>query len=329
MTRLAPIGQRANRSYPPDRTLYYALGPNSDGLELVRAMRGSNKNEAVNKPAAGGRGNGNRRATEVGGGRGKGGAGGKKVCVPCTMVKLQLTSPKAARAHAEAVIVDGQHQRPANRQHPERGGCVHCKCEDCQKVFRREGASPAEFKKTWETYLECLNVRARLLVLQREGAMASVAEQQQLKKEQLLASLGQLLAGQSPDIQAAAILAVGNLNVLTCATLMEREEDVRRAAVMQLVQQATAPAPAAAAPAATGVSEERVLELVSEQAQQLQEHINSSLAESMQRMQEGLLSFISTRLAQSAGRRCLPTISESGESLGDAVCVTGTKYIKA
>ncbi|WIA10947.1 hypothetical protein OEZ85_011110 [Tetradesmus obliquus] len=70
--------------------------------------------------------------------------------------------------------------------------------------------------------------------------MASVAEQQQLKKEQLLASLGQLLAGQSPDIQAAAILAVGNLNVLTCATLMEREEDVRRAAVMQLVQQATA-----------------------------------------------------------------------------------------
>jgi hypothetical protein len=49
-----------------------------------------------------------------------------------------------------------------------------------------------------------------------------------------------------------------------------------------------------------GVSEERVLELVSEQAQQLQEHINSSLAESMQRMQEGLLSFISTRLAQSA-----------------------------
>lgn len=34
---------------PPDRTLYYALGPNSDGLELVRAMRGSNKNEAVNK----------------------------------------------------------------------------------------------------------------------------------------------------------------------------------------------------------------------------------------------------------------------------------------
>ena len=72
-----------------------------------------------------------------------------------------------------------------------------------------------------------------------EGAMASVAEQQQLKKEQLLASLGQLLAGQSPDIQAAAILAVGNLNVLTCATLMEREVDVRRAAVMQLVQQAT------------------------------------------------------------------------------------------
>lgn len=45
-----------------------------------------------------------------------------------------------------------------------------------------------------------------------------------------------------------------------------------------------------------------MLELVSEQAQQLQEHINSSLAESMQRMQEGLLSFISTRLAQSAGR---------------------------
>jgi hypothetical protein len=107
----------------------------------------------LRQPAAGGRGNGNRRATEVGGGRGKGGAGGKKVCVPCTMVKLQLTSPKAARAHAEAVIVDGQHQRPANRQHPERGGCVHCKCEDCQKVFRREGASPAEFKKTWE----CVN----------------------------------------------------------------------------------------------------------------------------------------------------------------------------
>ncbi|WIA20003.1 hypothetical protein OEZ85_005875 [Tetradesmus obliquus] len=72
--------------------------------------------------------------------------------------------------------------------------------------------------------------------------MASVAEQQQLKKEQLLASLGQLLAGQSLDIQAAAILAVGNLNVLTCATLMEREVDVRRAAVMQLVQQATAAA---------------------------------------------------------------------------------------
>uniref|UniRef100_A0A383V7F2 Uncharacterized protein n=1 Tax=Tetradesmus obliquus TaxID=3088 RepID=A0A383V7F2_TETOB len=78
--------------------------------------------------------------------------------------------------------------------------------------------------------------------------MASVAEQQQLKKEQLLVSLGQLLAGQRPDIQAAAILAVGNLNVLTCATPMEREEDVRRAAGMQLVQQATALA-AAAAPA--------------------------------------------------------------------------------
>lgn len=29
--------------------MYYHLGKNSDGLEVIRAMRGSSKNEAVNK----------------------------------------------------------------------------------------------------------------------------------------------------------------------------------------------------------------------------------------------------------------------------------------
>ncbi|WIA15079.1 hypothetical protein OEZ85_001776 [Tetradesmus obliquus] len=154
------------------------------------------------------------------------------------------------------------------------------------------------------TYLECLNVRARLLVLQREGAMASVAEQQQLKKEQLLASLGQLLAGQSPDIQAAAILAVGNLNVLTCATLMEREEDVRRAAVMQLVQQATAAAAAAAPAAAATAAANQALgrntfnsrmvtmeEIIEEKLEQMKQQIDEQSKQIAALQQEGVVQF--------------------------------------
>lgn len=36
---------------PPNRPMYYHLGPNSDGLEVVRAMRGSPKVEVANKVA--------------------------------------------------------------------------------------------------------------------------------------------------------------------------------------------------------------------------------------------------------------------------------------
>ncbi|WIA40283.1 hypothetical protein OEZ86_013656 [Tetradesmus obliquus] len=120
--------------------------------------------------------------------------------------------------------------------------------------------------------------------------MASVAEQQQLKKEQLLASLGQLLAGQSPDIQAAAILAVGNLNVLTCATLMEREVDVRRAAVMQLVQQATAANQALGRNTFNSrmVSME---EIIDEKLEQMKQQIDEQSKQIAALQQEGVVQF--------------------------------------
>jgi hypothetical protein len=86
----------------------------------------------LRQPAAGGRGNGNRRATEVGGGRGKGGAGGKKVCVPCTMKRHGLSSKSgcaAARAHSDPVVMDAAHQpRGAS-------ACPYCKCGDSKKEW--------------------------------------------------------------------------------------------------------------------------------------------------------------------------------------------------
>ncbi|KAF6254605.1 hypothetical protein COO60DRAFT_1627822 [Scenedesmus sp. NREL 46B-D3] len=103
---------------------------------------------------------------------------------------------------------------------------------------------------------------------------------------------------------------------------------------------------------APGLSEGRVLELVSHEvqrvsqelqqslAQELQEslaqsmervsqELQQSLAQSMEEMQAGLLSVISSRAPQRTARGCLATISERGESLGDAVGLAGTKYIKA
>ncbi|KAF6257580.1 hypothetical protein COO60DRAFT_1626767 [Scenedesmus sp. NREL 46B-D3] len=91
------------------------------------------------------------------------------------------------------------------------------------------------------------------------------------------------------------------------------------------------------AASAPGLSEGRVLELVSHEVQRvsqelqqsLAQELQQSLAQSMEEMQAGLLSVISSRLPQRTARGCLATISERGESLGDAVGLAGTKYIKA
>jgi hypothetical protein len=81
-------------------------------------------------------------SNQPGRGKGKGGAGGTNTCVPCTMIRHQLTSASAARHHPNAVRMDAQHQKP-----PLQGGCPICKCSDCKKVWGRDNVQSLDFTK--------------------------------------------------------------------------------------------------------------------------------------------------------------------------------------
>jgi hypothetical protein len=58
-----------------------------------------------------------------------------------------------------------------------------------------------------------------------------------MEQRQLLAFAEQVLADETPVVQARAVFAIGALSPLVCSTLMQGSEARRRAAVMQLVQQ--------------------------------------------------------------------------------------------
>jgi HEAT repeat protein len=58
-----------------------------------------------------------------------------------------------------------------------------------------------------------------------------------MAEQQLLAFAQQMLADETPEVRARAVLAIGSLDPDVCAALMQDDEAVRRAAVMQLVQQ--------------------------------------------------------------------------------------------
>lgn len=75
-----------------------------------------------------------RKATQPGGGKGIGGEGGSKVCVPCTVVKYQLKKAEEARCHADPVIMSKSHQPGGARE------CPYCKCQDCRKAWSHKRA---------------------------------------------------------------------------------------------------------------------------------------------------------------------------------------------
>jgi hypothetical protein len=108
-------------------------------LQLVNAFQKLNQQTAGTAAAAAAAGSSKqaggkwvsrttKQFTVVGGGVGKGGTGGNKTCVACTMVKFKLTSVDAAKKHIQAVINDGPHQR--------KGGCPYCKCSDAKKKWK-------------------------------------------------------------------------------------------------------------------------------------------------------------------------------------------------
>ena len=75
-----------------------------------------------------------------------------------------------------------------------------------------------------------------VLVCAEGGAMEQ--QQQQVScKEQLMASLEELLAGESEELVADAALAVGSLDESACAGHLRLKEPIRRTAMLRLVQQ--------------------------------------------------------------------------------------------
>jgi hypothetical protein len=77
-----------------------------------------------------------------------------------------------------------------------------------------------------------------VLVCAEGGAMEQQQQQQQVScKEQLMASLEELLAGESEELVADAALAVGSLDESACAGHLRLKEPIRRTAMLRLVQQ--------------------------------------------------------------------------------------------
>lgn len=85
-------------------------------------------------------------SNQPGRGKGRGGAGGTKSCVPCTMIKYSLSSAAEARCHSKAVLMNRDHQRP-----PAMGGCQICKCTGCKKNWNRDHVVSHDFT----TAVEC------------------------------------------------------------------------------------------------------------------------------------------------------------------------------
>ena len=131
--------QEASQLQDPDSQSEVPSLPSSHPLmQLVNAFQRLNQ-QAAGTAAAAGAGSSKqagggwlsrstKQFTVVGGGVGKGGAGGGKTCVPCTMVRLNLTSEDEARKHTQAVINNGPHQK--------KGGCPYCKCYDAKKKWK-------------------------------------------------------------------------------------------------------------------------------------------------------------------------------------------------
>jgi hypothetical protein len=69
------------------------------------------------------------RPTVPGAGKGKGAAGGSKVCVPCTLRKHSLHYAEEARTHADAVFNDKWHQPTSSTP------CPYCKCKVCKRSW--------------------------------------------------------------------------------------------------------------------------------------------------------------------------------------------------
>ena len=56
--------------------------------------------------------------------------------------KFGLATVQAAKQHSQAVIMDGQHQKPAGQ-----GGCTFCKCPDCKKMWDDPNILPKDYRK--------------------------------------------------------------------------------------------------------------------------------------------------------------------------------------
>jgi hypothetical protein len=84
-------------------------------------------------------------------GSGKGGAGANKVCVPCTIKKMQQLIAEGQLPREQLLTADAarafQGFVQATHAHTKRGGeCPYCKCKDCARAFQKRGSlDPATF----------------------------------------------------------------------------------------------------------------------------------------------------------------------------------------
>jgi hypothetical protein len=69
------------------------------------------------------------KPTQPGRGKGFGGEGGSKVCVPCTLVKYKLGTADEARSHHQQVTMTKDHQPGGAKP------CPYCKCKECKAAW--------------------------------------------------------------------------------------------------------------------------------------------------------------------------------------------------